>query len=93
MSLSDFSVTGHVGLMAAVLWLLLYVFDVEYLFLGSFYVFFTDGCSAVNLILVCFWEEVTPRPFYSAVLSPSLMAAYWNIQIQNITSITKSPIG
>ena len=54
MSLSDFSVTGHVGLMAAVLWLLLYVFDVKYLFLGSFYVFLTDGCSAVNLILVCF---------------------------------------
>ena len=31
-SLSDFWVTGHVGLMAATLWLLLYVFDVEYLF-------------------------------------------------------------
>lgn len=35
---------------------------------GQFPVFFFDGCSAVA-ILVCSSEEVSPRSFYSTLLS------------------------
>ena len=50
------------------LWLLLYVFGCR-IFFGSFQFFLSMVVQQLVVVLVCLWEEVSSRSFYSAILS------------------------
>ena len=55
------------------LWLLLYVFECRMFSFGSFQSFLLMVVQQLVVILVCLWEEVSSRSFYSIMLSPILL--------------------